>query len=232
MRRLEREHQAPYLYAFDAFTLLASVAQARGDLGAAVARHQEAILVADHAGDAIDVLYALIRLARTLWMLSRLIDAARLLGASAAMSARLGVSFAVAVTNTRMRPDPDDPTTHRGVVSLDQRIQADPILTREWELGRSLSTAEAIEDAIAIDPFHILPARTSPSTPTRSPYDLTPREHDVLALLCERLTDPEIAERLFISRRTVSSHVAHLFTKLQVNSRREAAALATRERLV
>ena len=46
------------------------------------------------------------------------------------------------------------------------------------------------------------------------------------------MTDPEIAERFFISRRTVSSHVAHLFVKLGVNSRREAAALAAREGLV
>ena len=46
------------------------------------------------------------------------------------------------------------------------------------------------------------------------------------------MTDPEIAERLFITRRTASTHVAHLFAKIGVSSRREAAALAVREGLI
>ena len=58
--------------------------------------------------------------------------------------------------------------------------------------------------------------------------DLTRREREVLALLCQRLTDPEIAEHLFISLRTANSHVANLLAKLGVHSRRDAAALAAR----
>jgi predicted ATPase/DNA-binding CsgD family transcriptional regulator len=58
--------------------------------------------------------------------------------------------------------------------------------------------------------------------------DLTRREQEVLDLLCQRLTDAEIAEHLFISPRTVSSHVANVLVKLGAANRREAAALAVR----
>ena len=55
---------------------------------------------------------------------------------------------------------------------------------------------------------------------------LTPREREVLALLSSRQTDQQIADRLAISRRTTSSHVAHILEKLDAGSRREAATVA------
>ena len=58
---------------------------------------------------------------------------------------------------------------------------------------------------------------------------LTDTELRVVRLVAERLTNPEIAERLFISRRTVQTHVSHALTKLGVSSRRELAAEAVRQ---
>ena len=62
--------------------------------------------------------------------------------------------------------------------------------------------------------------------------DLTQRELEVLALMVEGLTNPEIAERLTISRTTASSHVSHILHKLDVSNRAEAIVLAVRSNLV
>ena len=63
----------------------------------------------------------------------------------------------------------------------------------------------------------------SSRTGSRSIGVLTPREQEVLALLGEGLTNPEIAARLFLSRKTVAHHVSSILTKLQVRNRAEAA---------
>lgn len=56
---------------------------------------------------------------------------------------------------------------------------------------------------------------------------LSGREQQVLALLCEGLTNAEIAQRLFISAKTAEHHVGRLLAKLGVRSRAEAASVAT-----
>jgi two-component system NarL family response regulator len=56
----------------------------------------------------------------------------------------------------------------------------------------------------------------------------SPREQEVLACLVRGLSDRDIAQELFISVRTVQTHLAHIYAKLDVHSRTEAAVIAVR----
>jgi DNA-binding NarL/FixJ family response regulator len=57
---------------------------------------------------------------------------------------------------------------------------------------------------------------------------LTPTEAQVVELVAQGLTNPQIAERMFISRATVKVHVAHTFQKLDISNRAELTAMAVR----
>ena len=65
-----------------------------------------------------------------------------------------------------------------------------------------------------------------------NPFDLTPRERQVLAALAEGATNREIAASLFMAEKTASVHVSRILAKLGVRSRTEAAAVAHRLSLV
>jgi DNA-binding CsgD family transcriptional regulator len=114
-----------------------------------------------------------------------------------------------------------------------------------WSAGRALTPEEALAEARAVaDELEAAATATVPSsrprisaaaklTPdhTADPFGLSKRERQVLVLLSQRRSNAEIAEQLVISVRTAENHVAQVFNKLGVNSRREAAATAARHGL-
>jgi DNA-binding CsgD family transcriptional regulator len=76
------------------------------------------------------------------------------------------------------------------------------------------------------------PAAEAAPAPPADPYGLTPREREVLLLVADGRTNPQIAEALFISARTAGIHVSNILAKLGVASRGEAAAVAHRSGLL
>jgi NarL family two-component system response regulator LiaR len=102
-------------------------------------------------------------------------------------------------------------------VSADQLAEA----IRAAHAGRSTLAPEATQALIK--------AATRPPEPE---YNLTPRELEVLALMVQGLTNPEMADKLVVSRSTVKFHVSSILSKLGVSSRTEAVALAIQQGLV
>ncbi len=96
--------------------------------------------------------------------------------------------------------------------------------------------ADAIRQAHAGKPTLAPEAAQVLIEASRRPYkpgiDLTEREKEVLALLVDGLTNPEIAQKLVVSKSTVKFHVSSILNKLQVSSRTEAVAKALQEGLL
>ncbi len=108
------------------------------------------------------------------------------------------------------------PATGAGVRrTLDAGADA---LVFEPELESALvTTVRAVASGQTVVPRKL---RASVERPT-----LSHREHQVLTLVRQGLTNAEIAERLYLAESTVKSHLASVFTKLGVHSRKEAVAV-------
>jgi DNA-binding NarL/FixJ family response regulator len=63
-------------------------------------------------------------------------------------------------------------------------------------------------------------------------YDLSAREKDVLKLVTQGMNNVEIAQKLFISRFTVETHLRNIFHKLDIHSRQKLAVKAIKDRIV
>ena len=93
---------------------------------------------------------------------------------------------------------------------------------------RALATFEDLGASIDADRVaaFLRSAGIVPRTGPKRTGVLTMREREVLRLVCAGLSNPEIAQRLHVSRRTASHHVSNILTKLGLRNRAEAAARA------
>ena len=229
----------------NALSLLADIAAQRRDVVLAAHCYQESLAlrtaIADRWGT-VDILVGTAALAADC---SRLEDATALLAAGVAWATELHYAM-----DYNVAPKPRD------LASLLQGRLASVTFATAWRRGASMTPQEAIQvaDAVLTCLAHdetcapstqpassaggiptVLPApgpRPVPGSAVPPTFELTRREREVLTLVCQRLTDPEIAEALFLSPRTASNHVANILAKLGAPNRRAAAAFAVRYGLV
>ena len=94
-------------------------------------------------------------------------------------------------------------------------------------LAEVRTIAEQLDAKPTLERVVELEQRLSGATPSY-PAGLTAREVDVLRLVAQGMSDAQVADELYISPRTVSTHLTSIYTKLQVSSR-TAAAIAARD---
>jgi DNA-binding CsgD family transcriptional regulator len=136
-------------------------------------------------------------------------EAARLFGAAEAIRQRTGmVRFKIL-----------DALFEAAVAQL-RNAMGEKDFESAWAEGAALSTDEAIAYAQR--------RRGERKRPTSGWASLTPTERDVVRLVSEGLANNDIATRLFVSPRTVQTHLTHVYTKLGITSRVQLAREAAR----
>lgn len=98
------------------------------------------------------------------------------------------------------------------------------------ELADAIRSAHIGRPTLAPEAAQALIQASRRPEPTR--YDLTVREKEVLELMVEGLSNPEIADRLVVSKSTVKFHVSSILSKLGACSRTEAVAMALQKELL
>lgn len=203
----------------------------------AMARHDRATILAlrgDHAAALLTFaasLQALLELGE-MWNTPMSLDEAgsssAALGDAASAALLFGQAHAIRARIGALVLLPDRPGYERALAAARAALGEDAF-TAAWERGAT-APLEAIIDMVAD-----LAASSVAAGATAGPRDvfgLTPREREVLRLLVEGCSDPQIGTELSISPRTVESHVRHILTKLRVGSRTAAVAHAVRQGLV
>jgi DNA-binding NarL/FixJ family response regulator len=115
-------------------------------------------------------------------------------------------------------------------LELARRLQESHPAVAVAEARQALNTFEGLNAGFHLDATNALLRQLGEKVaPPRSAGGaLTRREREVFELIGSGMSNPEIAERLFISRKTVEHHVGNILAKLGLRNRAEAAALAVR----
>ncbi|MGH3249260.1 MAG: LuxR C-terminal-related transcriptional regulator [Trebonia sp.] len=133
--------------------------------------------------------------------------AAQLLGAAAPLWERAGGRLAATPTFERL---------HTDAVASCREALGETLFTDLFTRGGRHPLAEMITFALN-DPGG--PAEEEGDAKIRLPSQLTAREREIASLVAAGLSNRQIAEKLFISRRTVDAHLEHIFGKLRITSR-------------
>jgi ATP/maltotriose-dependent transcriptional regulator MalT len=200
---------------------LASVAALRGDAPRSARLYQESLVLARAHGDPQFVAKALVGLAGLADDRGDTEQATRLVAAASSLQEAIGYT-----------PYPFEQAAMWQRLDAVRRKLGEERFAAAWAHGRA-ATAEEVAAAVAavVDPMLNLAADRAQPWPGEA-LGLSPRESEVLRLVVAGCSNEEIARRLFISRRTATTHVSHLYTKLGVSSRAQAIASAHCHHLV
>jgi predicted ATPase/class 3 adenylate cyclase/DNA-binding CsgD family transcriptional regulator len=191
---------------YEAEALLASsrVAIALGDIVRAEHDSHLALTEANAASARPLVLQIVDCLGRVASIDGRHHEAVRLYAATDALRQRMGlIPFAL--------HDRD----HDADISALRTALGDEVFADLWDQGGALSLDEAIA--------YVRRGRGQRKRPSSGWASLTPTELDVIRLVADGLANQDIATRLFVSPRTVQSHLTHVYAKLGVASRLQLA---------
>ncbi|CAA9568933.1 MAG: hypothetical protein AVDCRST_MAG19-2570 [uncultured Thermomicrobiales bacterium] len=196
------------------FRLLGDLALDRGDPGAALASYHDSMEHAQEHGDRRYLAEIVAGIASVAVAQGQPQRAARLFAASAVLREQSGAP-------------------RGGRRAIHERFEAEiRVSLSPEELAAARSDGEAlplsavIAEALAA-PKSLDGGASNPAPPEPVPSaGLTPREVEVLRLVAEGMTNPRIAERLFLSPKTVSSHLVSVYGKLGVTTRAAATRAA------
>jgi DNA-binding NarL/FixJ family response regulator len=215
--RLAQHHDSKSS-AIACLTLLGVLALDDEDLDRAEASLREAVRLAADVGDRRAVAAALEWTAHLAAARDRAWAGATVIGAVEELRANLAVPTPIA-----------DRAEHTALAELLEARLGGASFTAAKSAGGTLEFEEAVAAALAgiapVDEPH--PGRTHPRH-----HSLTEREVGVLRLLAAGRTDKQIADELRVSKRTVTTHVTHILSKLGAANRTEAVAAALRTGLV
>jgi non-specific serine/threonine protein kinase len=129
----------------------------------------------------------------------------------------------------RRRSSPGEEMERNRYLAMAREQLDEATFNAAWEEGNQMTWEQAIAEAEQeiVTP----PPAPAPALP-RDPNALTPREIEVLRFVAAGLSDAQVASKLVISRRTVSTHLTAIYGKLGVNSRSAATRCALDRKLV
>jgi ATP/maltotriose-dependent transcriptional regulator MalT len=220
---LNEEGLALYREISDALGVLAClwniglVKLAQGDYERSTTLLRESLRLAWELDHKLYIQYSIIGLAGLAASRARPVRAAQLWGAAEGMSETYGTQF---------------PPAARTLIDHESRMAEarsqldDATWSAAWEEGRGMSSERSIEYALEqeTDP--------EPDAPEAYPAGLNAREVEVLRLVTTGLTNAEVAEKLFLSSRTVEWYLGSIYRKLGIHSRAEATRFAAEHHLL